>query len=146
MFCSATLHKTCIRLLDEEGEKIIMTREEIMKIDRPIETENLINSDGNISIPMKFKLHQKVYHPRITDQGKLLDIREYYIVRIAITINGYFTSIYYYASPCKEKVRGQLFREGNQLFESYDDALEYAKEHGCNVEDIYGGEILNVKK
>ena len=66
-----------------------MTREEIMKIDRPIDTEKLINSDGNISIPMKFKLHQKVYHPRITAQGKLLDIREYYIVRIAIVINGY---------------------------------------------------------
>ncbi len=34
-----------------------MTREEIMKIDRPIDTEKLINSNGNISIPIKFKLH-----------------------------------------------------------------------------------------
>lgn len=112
-----------------------MTREEMMKIDRPIDTEKLINSDGNISIPMKFKLHQKVYHPRITVQRKLLDVREYYIVRIAITINGYLTSINYHASPYKEKVRGQLFYEGNQLFESYEKALDYAKEQGCNVED-----------
>lgn len=113
-----------------------MNKEDVMKIDRPIDTEKLINSDGNISIPMKFKLHQKVYHPRITEQRKLLDVKEYYIVRIAITINGNFTSIYYYASPYKEKVRGQLFREGNQLFSTYDDALKYAKEQGCNVEDV----------
>lgn len=113
-----------------------MTREEIMKIDRPIDTEKLINSDGNISIPMKFKLHQKVYHPRITAQGKLLDIREYYIVRIAIVINGYLASTDYHASPYKEKVRGQLFREGNQLFGSYEKALKHAKEQGCNVEGM----------
>lgn len=115
-----------------------MTREEIMKIDRPIDTEKLINSDGNISIPMKFKLHQKVYHPRITAQGKLLDIREYYIVRIAIVINGYLTSIDYHASPYKEHVRGQLFHNGNQLFDSYEKAIEYAKEQGCNVEGMKG--------
>ncbi|NBI86942.1 hypothetical protein D3Z47_12290 [Lachnospiraceae bacterium] len=112
-----------------------MDKEDIMKIDRPIDTEKLINSDGNISIPMKFKLHQKVYHPRITEQRKLLDVREYYIVKIAISIDRNFTSIYYYASPYKEKVRGQLFREGNQLFDSYEKALEHAKEEGCNVEN-----------
>ena len=85
---------------------------------------------------MKFKLHQKVYHPRITAQGKLLDIREYYIVRIAIVINGYLTSIDYHASPYKEHVRGQLFHNGNQLFDSYEKAIEYAKEQGCKAEDI----------
>lgn len=113
-----------------------MNEENVMKLDRPIDTENLISSNGNIKIPMKFKLHQKVYHPRITEQRKLLDIREYYIVKISITIDKNFTSIYYYASPYKEKVRGQLFREGNQLFDSYEKALEYAKEQGCNVEDV----------
>lgn len=113
-----------------------MNKENVMKIDRPIFTEKLINSDGNISIPMKFKLHQKVYHPRITEQRKLLDIREYYIVRIAIVINGNFTSIDYHASPYKEHVRGQLFYNGNQLFSTYEEALEYAKEQGCNVENI----------
>ena len=113
-----------------------MNKEEVMKIDRPVYTEKLINSNGNINIPMKFKLHQKVYHPRITEQWKLLDIREYYIVKISISIDRNFTSIYYYASPYKEKVRGQLFREGNQLFDSYEKALEYAKEQGCNVEAL----------
>lgn len=113
-----------------------MNKENVMKIDRPAYTEKLINSNGNISIPMKFKLYQKVYHPRITEHWKLLDIREYYIVKISIFIDRNFTSIYYYASPYKEKVRGQLFREGNQLFDSYEKALEYAKGQGCNVEDM----------
>ena len=105
-------------------------------MDRPIETEKLIDSNGHITISTKFTIHQKVYHPRITDKGKLLDIREYYIVRIAIVINGYFTSIDYHASPYKEHVRGQLFHNGNQLFSTYDDAIEYAKEQGCNVEGM----------
>ncbi len=101
-----------------------------------MDTKQLIDSNGHITITTKFKLHQKVYHPRITAQGKLLDIREYYIVRIAVVINGYFTFIDYHASPYKEKVRGQLFREGNQLFSSYEEALEYAKAEGCNIENI----------
>ena len=105
-------------------------------MDKPIETEKLIDSNGNIIVPAKFKIHQKVYHPRITDQGKLLDIREYYIVRIAIVINGYFTSIDYHASPNKERVKGQLFHNGNQLFSTYDEALKYAKGQGCNVENV----------
>lgn len=114
-----------------------MNKENIMKIDRPITTEKLIDSNGGITIPMKFKLHQKVYHPRIViEQKKLIDIREYYIVRIAIVINGNFTSIDYHASPYKEKVRGQLFYNGNQLFASYEDAIEYAKEQGCNVANV----------
>lgn len=108
-----------------------------VNMDRPVETEKLIDFEkGNISIPLKFKLHQKVYHPRITVQRKLLDIREYYIVRIVIVINGCFTSIDYHASPYKEHVRGQLFHNGNQLFSTYDDAIEYVKEQGCNVENI----------
>ena len=109
---------------------------DVIKIDKPIETEKLIDSNGNIIVPAKFRIHQKVYYPRITDQGKLLDIREYYIVRIAIVISGYFTSIDYHASPYKEKARGQLFHNGNQLFSTYDEALKYAKEQGCNVENI----------
>lgn len=39
-------------------------------------------------------------------------------------------------SPYKEKSRGQLFRNGNQLFGTYDEALKYAKEQGYNVENI----------
>ena len=105
-------------------------------MDRPIETEKLIDSNEHITISTKFTIHQKVYHPRITAQGKLLDIREYYIVRIAIVINGCFTSIDYHASPYKEHVRGQLFHNGNQLFSTYDEALKYAKEQGCNVGNI----------
>jgi CRISPR/Cas system-associated exonuclease Cas4 (RecB family) len=106
-------------------------------MDKPIETEKSINFyNRDINIPLKFKLHQKVYYPRITDQGKLLDIREYYIVRIAIVITGYSTSIDYHVSPYKEKSRGQLFRNGNQLFGTYDEALKYAKEQGYNVENI----------
>lgn len=63
-------------------------------MDKPIETENLIDyHNKDINIPLKFKLYQKVYYPRITDQGKLLDIREYYIIRISIVITGYSTSI-----------------------------------------------------
>ena len=112
-----------------------MNKEDVMKIDRPIDTKKLIDSNGNISIPMKFKLHQKVYYPRITDQRKLIDVREYYIVRISITINGYLTSIGYYASPYKEQGIGKLFYEGNQLFDTYDKALEHAKEQGCNVDN-----------
>lgn len=106
-------------------------------MDKPIETENLIDyHNKDINIPLKFKLHQKVYYPRIMDQGKLLDIREYYIVRISIVITGYSTSIDYYVSPYKEKSRGQLFRNGSQLFSTYDDALKYAKEQECNIGDI----------
>ena len=83
-----------------------------------MKTEKLIHSNGSITIPLKFKLHQKVYHPRITEQRKLIDIREYYIVRI------------------NENTRGKLFYEGNQLFGSYEEALEYAKAEGCNIENI----------
>lgn len=39
-------------------------------------------------------------------------------------------------SPYKEKSRGQLFRNGSQLFSTYDDALKYAKEQECNIGDI----------
>lgn len=106
-------------------------------MDKPIETENVIdNHNKDINIPLKFKLHQKVYHPRITDRGKLMDIREYYIVRIAIVINRYSTSIDYHVSPYKEKSRGQLFRNGDQLFGTYDEVLKYAKEQGYNKENI----------
>lgn len=106
-------------------------------MDKPIETENVIdNHNKDINIPLKFKLHQKVYYPRITSQGKLLDIREYYIVRIAIVITGYSTSIDYHVSPYKEKSRGQLFRNGDQLFSTYAEALKYAKERECNIENI----------
>lgn len=107
------------------------------KIDMPKETKKWIDfTKGSVSIPLKFELHQKVYHPRITEHGKLLDIREYYIVRINITVDENFTSIGYHASPYKDNVTGKLFYEGNQLFGSYKEALEYAKKHGCNVEDI----------
>lgn len=37
------------------------------KIDMPIDTRKLIDSDGNIKIPLKFKMYQKVYYPRITE-------------------------------------------------------------------------------
>ena len=88
-------------------------------------------------VPLKFKLHQKVYCPRIVlEKRKLIDIREYYIVRINVTINGNFTSIGYHASPYEGNTRGKLFYEGNQLFESYEKALDYAKEQGCNIENI----------
>ena len=100
-------------------------------------TEKIIDEKGNISIPLKFKLHQKVYCPRIVlEKRKLIDIREYYIVRINVTINGNFTSIGYHASPYEGNTRGKLFYEGNQLFESYEKALDYAKEQGCNIENI----------
>lgn len=101
-----------------------------------MKTEKLIHSNGSITIPLKFKLHQKVYHPRITEQRKLIDIREYYIVRINVIINGDFTLTDYHASPYKENTRGKLFYEGNQLFGSYEEALEYAKAEGCNIENI----------
>lgn len=108
-----------------------------VNMDKPTETENLIdNQNKDINIPLKFKLYQKVYHPRITDRGTLLDIREYYIVRIAIVITGYSTSIDYHASPYKGKARGQLFRNGDQLFSTYNEALKYAKEQECNIENI----------
>ncbi len=106
------------------------------KIDMPIDTRKLIDSDGNIKIPLKFKMYQKVYYPRITEQRKLKDIREYYIVRINVTIKGDFTSIGYHASPYKGNTSGKLFYEGNQLFDSYEKALEHAKEQGCNVEGM----------
>lgn len=106
-------------------------------MDKPIETDKLIdNRNKDINIPLKFKLHQKVYHPRITSQGKLLDIREYYIVRIAIVITGYSTSIDYHVSLYKEKSRGQLFRNGDQLFGTYNEAFKYAKEQECNIENM----------
>ena len=108
-------------------------------MDKTIETDKLIdNHNKDINIPLKFKLHQKVYHTKITNRGKLLDIREYYIVRIAIVITGYSTSIDYHVSPYKEKSRGQLFRNGNQLFSTYAEALKYAKERECNIENILG--------
>lgn len=97
-----------------------------------MDTNKMIDlTTGIVSIPMKFKLHQKVYFPRIIEQRKLLDIKEYYIVRINITIDGRFTSIGYYASPTKDNVRGKLFYEGKQLFSTYEEALEYSKEQGC---------------
>lgn len=99
---------------------------------RLFDTKDLIN-DGDIKFPIKFKLHQKVYHPRITQDWKLIDIREYYIVRIAIVVTGVFTSIDYHASPTKERSRGQLFRNGYMLFHTYEEALEYAKEQGCKT-------------
>jgi hypothetical protein len=34
-----------------------------------MDTKQLIDSNGHITITTKFKLHQKVYHPRITAQG-----------------------------------------------------------------------------
>lgn len=106
-------------------------------MDRAIGTEKVIDSKGNISIPLKFKLHQKVYHPRIVlEKRKLIDIREYYIVRINIVIDGNFTSIDYHVSPYEDNIKGKLFYGGEQLFESYEKALEYAKEQGCNVENI----------
>lgn len=56
-------------------------------MDKPIETEKSINFyNRDINIPLKFKLHQKVYYPRITDRGKLLDIREYYIVKLPLSL------------------------------------------------------------
>lgn len=100
-------------------------------------TEKLINFENeNVSIPLKFKLHQKVYYPRITEQKNLKDIREYYIVRITITIDGRFTSINYHASPYKDNTTGKLFYNGNQIFDSYEKALEYAKQQGCNIENM----------
>lgn len=123
-----------------------MNKEEIMKIDRPIDTKNLMDSNGAIRIPMKFKLHQKVYCPRITEQRKLIDIREYYIVRIAIVINRYLTSIDYHASPYEGNTRGKLFHNGNQLFDSYEKALEYAKEQGCNIEDMRNDSFIRNKE
>ena len=97
------------------------------KENKTMTTNRLINSGGNLNIPMKFKLHQKVYHPRITINGKLLDIREYYIVRINIVIDGRFISVDYHASPYKENVRGKIFYDGEQLFHTYEEALKYAE-------------------
>lgn len=106
-------------------------------MDKPIETESVIdNHNKDINIPLKFKLHQKVYYPRITDHGKLLDIREYYIVRIAIVITEYSTSIDYHVSPYKEKSRGQLFRNGDQLFGTYAEAFKCAKGQECSIENV----------
>lgn len=104
-----------------------MNKENIMKIDRPINTEKLIDLNGGIIIPMKFKLHQKVYHPRITSDGKLIDIREYYIVRINIVMDRRGTFVDYHASPCRDKVRGHLFHDGKLLFKSHNEAMAYAK-------------------
>lgn len=137
-FVPLTLHKTMYHIFDNRGEKEVIKDNE--KIDSPMYTEKIIDSKGNISIPLKFKLHQKVYCPRIVlEKRKLIDIREYYIVRINVTVNSNFTSISYHASPYKENTRGKLFYEGNQLFDSYEKALEYAKEQGCNVEDMKKG-------
>lgn len=86
-----------------------------------------------ISIPVKFKLHEKVYHPRITFDGKLIDIREYYIVRIKVVVDRIGTFVDYHASPCKDKKRGHLFHEGKLLFTSYDEAMAYAEDICCEI-------------
>ena len=88
----------------------------------------------DLLITPKFGLLEKVYHPRICDDPrKLIDIREYYIVRIDLRINSRITSITYKASPCRDKVRGMSFTEGRELFHTYEEALEYARELGCIV-------------
>lgn len=81
----------------------------------------------HISIPVKFKLGEKVYHPRITSDGKLIDIREYYIVRIAIVMDRRSTFADYHASPCRDNVRGHLFHDGKLLFQSHNEAMAYIK-------------------
>ena len=46
--------------------------------------------DKWLEVPTKFKLQDKVYHPRICSEKKtLIDIREYYIVRIDIILDKY---------------------------------------------------------
>ena len=113
---------------------------EIKKEIKVMDEENLlIPQKEKINVPLKFKLHQKVYYPRITEQRRLKDIREYYIVRINIIIDNRHISVGYHASPYKDNVTGKLFYEGNQLFNSYEKALEYAKEQGCNIENMKKG-------
>lgn len=85
------------------------------------------NINEKISIPAKFKLGEKVYHPRINSNGKLIDIREYYIVRINIVMDRKDTFIDYHASPCRDKVRGHLFHDGKLLFQNYNEAMAYTK-------------------
>lgn len=81
----------------------------------------------HISIPIKFKLGEKVYHPRINSDGNLIDIREYHIVRINAVMNRRGTFVDYHASPCRDKVRGHLFRDGKLLFQNYNEAMAYTK-------------------
>ena len=84
-----------------------------------------------LEIHTKFKIGDKVYHPRICSEKKMLiDIREYYIVRIDINIDRRFKNITYQASPCREKVRGKSFRDGKLLFRSYEEAFKYVNQKG----------------
>lgn len=131
--CLLTFMDTILSQLQYKSKNFLYENERMKGENSVMDTNKLIDQTGMVSIPMKFKLHQKVYHPRITQSRKLLDIREYYIVRINITIDGRFTSIDYHASPNKDNVRGKLFYEGRQLFHTYEEALEYAKEQGCKT-------------
>lgn len=85
-----------------------------------------------MELHLKFKLGDKVYFPRICREKRtLLDIREYYIVRIDISLDKYQKVITYYASPNKENIRGKRFFEGEGIFSTYDKAMQYATKEGC---------------
>lgn len=84
-----------------------------------------------LNIPLKFKLHDKVYVPRIClERKELTDIKEYYITRIDISIDKRGVFINYFISTNKEKTRGKKFYNGELLFHTYDEALNYIKQEG----------------
>lgn len=90
--------------------------------------------DKWLEVPTKFKLQDKVYHPRICSEKKtLIDIREYYIVRIDVILDKYSKTVNYHASPNKDNVRGLKFYDGSGLFHTYEEALEYARQEGCLI-------------
>ena len=87
-----------------------------------------------LEIPTKFKLGDKVYKPRVCSEKKILiDIREYYIVRIEVILDKYSKTVNYHASPNKDNVRGLKSYNGDGLFSTYEEALEYARQEGCFI-------------
>lgn len=76
---------------------------------------------------LKFKIGQKVYHPRISKDNGFIDIREYYITNINIWINyKNEINIDYFASTSKTKL-GKKFWNGDLLFETYEDTINYVE-------------------
>ena len=94
----------------------------------------MIKIEKWLELPTKFKLGDKVYRPRIcSEKKKLIDIREYYIVRIEIILDKYSKTVNYHASPNKNNTQGLKYYDGYGLFKTYEEAIEYAKQEGCVI-------------
>lgn len=82
-----------------------------------------------LKINTKFQIGDLVYIPRINSKNNcLIDIKQYYIVRINVSIMSNKTRIEYHVSKNKNSIRGTVFYENSPLFNSLREATEYANQ------------------